>query len=623
LSFDTRWFSTALKSIGDAVIATDGAGRILFLNPVAESLTGWTSDEATGRPLTEVFRIVNERTRRPVEDPVERVLATRQVVGLANHTLLSSREGAEVPIDDSAAPIYDGQANVTGVILIFRDITERRRAELVNERLAAIVESSDDIIVSKTLDGVITGWNRGAERILGYSADEVIGKHVSILMPTELVEDMPKILNRVRKGERVDHYHTKRRRKDGTILDVSLTVSPIRDADGVIVGASKIGRDITREKLVEAERREAERRKDEFLAMLAHELRNPLASISNAAQLLGSLETEDDLEWAKDVVQRQVKHLARLIDDLLDVSRITRGTIALQTESVALSPIVGGAIESVRPLVEERKHELNVSLAPGPLRLEADPLRIEQILVNLLGNAAKYTDAGGRIWLSAAQDGNEIVVKVRDSGIGMTLELLGRAFDLFVQGDRSAARTEGGLGIGLTLVQKLAELHGGGVSATSDGPGKGCEFTVRLPAAAESAAASTRPRVTLPRVARGASRVLVVDDMKDTARAMAKVLRLLGHDVQVAHDGPSAIEAARAQRPEVVMLDIGLPGMDGYEVARRLRQEDCCKDAAIIAVSGYGQDEDRRRSKKAGFDHHLVKPIDQFTLASLLAPQPS
>jgi PAS domain S-box-containing protein len=619
--FDDRWFSTALRSIGDAVIATDGAGRVLFLNPVAEGLTGWAARDAEGRPLAEVFRIVNERTRKPVENPVERVIATGRVAGLANHTLLVARDSKEFPIDDSAAPILDEDGRVTGVVLVFRDITERRQAELVKERLAAIVESSDDIIVSKTLDGVITSWNRGAERVLGYTADEVIGKHISVIMPPELVEDMPRILGRIRKGERVDHYQTKRRRKDGTIIDVSLTVSPIRDASGKIIGASKVGRDITREKLIEAEREEAERRKDEFLAMLAHELRNPLASISNAAQLLGTLESEDDLEWAKDVVQRQVRHLARLIEDLLDVSRITRGTIALQTESVALSPIVAGAIESVRPLVEERKHELNVSLAPGPLRLEADPLRIEQILVNLLSNAAKYTDAGGTIWLSAAQEGKEIIVKVRDTGIGMTPWLLARAFDLFVQGDRSAARSEGGLGIGLTLVQKLAELHGGRVTASSEGPDKGSEFTVRLPAAEEPAARPAGPKITLPPVARGSSRVLVVDDMTDTARAMEKVLRLLGHDVRVAHDGPSALEVARAQRPEFILLDIGLPGMDGYEVARQLRREDCCKGATIVAVSGYGQDEDRRRSRAAGFDHHLVKPVDQFALASLLAPQ--
>ncbi|HEU5117132.1 MAG TPA: PAS domain S-box protein, partial [Isosphaeraceae bacterium] len=245
VAFDERWFCTALRSIGDAVIATDEQGLVLFLNPVAESLTGWTGVEAHGRPLPEVFSIINETTRSTVENPVEKVLATGRIVGLANHTVLVSRDGRELPIDDSAAPIHDEEGRVKGVILVFRDITEKRQAELVQEQMAAIVHSSDDIILSKSLDGIILSWNRGAERILGYSAGEVIGKNVSMLMPPDFAEDTEKILGRIRQGESVDHYITKRRRKDGTIIDVSLTVSPIRNVEGEVIGASKIGRDIT------------------------------------------------------------------------------------------------------------------------------------------------------------------------------------------------------------------------------------------------------------------------------------------------------------------------------------------------------------------------------------------
>ena len=515
------------------------------------------------------------------------------------------------------------KGEVTGVILVFRDVTERRRNAELKERLAAVVESSDDIIVSKNLEGVITSWNQGAERILGYSADEVIGRHVSILMPPEHIEDMEKILSRIRRGEKVDHFETRRRRKDGTVIDVSLTVSPIRNDAGEIVGASKIGRDITQQKLVEAERVEADRRKDEFLAMLAHELRNPLSSINNAVQLFGELETEEDLLWAKDVVQRQVKHLARLIDDLLDVSRLTRGKFALRKEPLNLSPIVSSAVEVVRPLLEERKHELSVSLVNGGLRLDADALRLEQILVNLLTNAAKYTDAGGRISLTARHEGKDIVITVRDTGMGITSELLPRVFDIFAQGDRTAARSEGGLGIGLTLVQKLAEMHGGQVFAASEGPGKGSEFTVRLPALEDSVLLKTVPKAIPPRIARQSSRVLVVDDNRDTASGLSRLLTLIGHDVQVAHDGPAAIEQARIHRPEIVILDIGLPGMDGYQVAKQLRRETCCKYSVIIAASGYGQEEDRRRSREAGFDHHLVKPVDVDVLMTLFAPQSS
>jgi signal transduction histidine kinase len=437
-------------------------------------------------------------------------------------------------------------------------------------------------------------------------------------MPPENIEDTEKILGMVRRGQKVDHYETKRRRKDGTIIDVSLTVSPIREASGRVIGASKIGRDITEQKRIEAERQEADRRKDEFLAMLAHELRNPLASINTAAQLFGSLETEENLEWAKEVVQRQVKHLARLIDDLLDVSRITRGKISLRKEPLNLSPVVSSAVEAVRPLIEERRHELSVTHT-GTLRLEADPLRLEQILVNLLTNAAKYTDAGGHIGLTARREGADIVIKVRDTGVGISRELLPRVFDLFVQGDRTMARSEGGLGIGLTLVKSLVEMHGGTITAMSEGPGTGSEFTVRLPEFHGGARETVKPTRVLPLVAHQGSRVLVVDDNADTARGVSRLLRLLGHDVQTTYDGPTAIELARSYQPEVVLLDIGLPGMDGYAVVKQLRKEDCCKNALIVAVSGYGQEEDRRRSREAGFDQHLIKPVDYDALMSVFA----
>ena len=533
LRAEQKRLEVTLGSIGDAVIATDVDGRIVLMNPIAESLCGWTQNDAIGKPLSEVFHIVNEKTRLVVESPVEKVIHTGQVVGLGNHTILIARDRRETAIDDSAAPIIDEQGVVSGVVLVFRDVSERRKAQELNERLAAIVESSDDIIVSKNFDGIITSWNRGAERILGYSAEEVIGRHVSILMPPEQAEDVTKILSLIRRGERIEHYETKRRAKDGTIIDVSITVSPIRDASGRILGASKIGRDIRMLKLLEVERREADLRKDEFLAMLAHELRNPLASINNAVQLFGRLETEDDLEWAKDVILRQIKHLARLIDDLLDVSRITRGKIELRKEFVNLSPVVGSAVEVVRSLIEERKHELNVSLAPGVLRLEADPVRLEQILVNLLTNAAKYTEAGGRIWLSASREDNDLVIKVRDTGVGIAAELLPRIFDLFTQEDRSIARSEGGSGIGLALVQKLTEMHGGSVTASSEGPGSGSEFTVRLPAAAESSARPRNPKPTFAALARPCARVLVVDDNVDTASGLVRLLKLLGHDVKL------------------------------------------------------------------------------------------
>jgi len=614
-----EYWRVAMESIADGVIITDSAGLVTYLNPSAEKLCGCQLREATGKTTQQILRVFEQTTREPIASLVEQVFRERRAVAGRGGVLLR-REGSEIPVDERASPVFDAEGSLTGVVVVFRDVSQSSAEKLLDERLAAIVESSEDIIVSKTLDGVITSWNRGAERVLGYSAEEMVGKHVSTIMPPDAIEDVAKILNKIRMGEKVEHYETRRIRKDGRIIDVSLTVSPVRDASGRIVGASKIGRDISQQKAIDAERREAERRKDEFLAMLAHELRNPLASISNAVQLFGKLETEDELEWAKEVVNRQVKHLARLIDDLLDVSRITRGKISLRRETVNLSPIVSSAVEAVRPLIEDRKHQLVVSLAAGGLQIDADPVRLEQILINLLTNAAKYTEAGGRITLSASVDGDQVVVSVQDTGLGIPAELMPRLFDLFVQGDRSIARSEGGLGIGLTLVKSLTELHGGKVTAESDGAGKGSLFTLRFPASKNVLA--IRPsggRSNLPRMARQHSRVLVVDDNVDTASGLARLLKLLGHEVEMAHDGEKAIERARALLPEVVLLDIGLPGMDGFEVVRQLRQEPCCRTSLIIAVSGYGQEEDRRKSEEAGFDHHLVKPIDLDSLLGLMA----
>lgn len=611
-----EFWRVAVSSIGDGVILVDADSRVSFMNPVAESLCGWAASEACGKRLSEIFQIANELTGAPVSNPAEEAIRDGRVIRLANHTVLIRPDGTRSPIEDSAAPIVNDLGNISGAVLVFRDVTQQRNAREIKEQLAAIVESSDDIIVSKDLNGIIRSWNRGAQNVLGYSAEEVIGKHISTLMPREQVEDFTIILRKIARGERVDHYETKRRHKDGRIIDVSLTVSPIRDAYGNIIGASKIGRDITEQKRMQAEQQAAERRKDEFLAMLAHELRNPLASISNAVHLFGQLERQEDVEWAKGIVLRQVKHLVRLIDDLLDVSRITRGKISLKKERVALPAILASAIEVTRPLFSERDHELRTDIDER-LTLDADPTRLEQMLVNLLTNAAKYTEPGGQVFLSAVKEGSDVVVRVRDSGIGIEPELLTKVFELFVQGDRSAARTEGGLGIGLTLVQKLAAMHGGTVTAISQGVGRGSEFILRLPATGPNLPinATTSQAAKDPPQGR---RILVVDDNHDTATSMAKLLTLMGNQVRTANDGGIALTVARAFVPEFILLDIGLPGMDGYEVARLFRQEACCRDATIIAVSGYGQEADRRRSKEAGFDHHLVKPVDYEKLLPLL-----
>jgi signal transduction histidine kinase/ActR/RegA family two-component response regulator len=363
--------------------------------------------------------------------------------------------------------------------------------------------------------------------------------------------------------------------------------------------------------------READRRKDEFLATLGHELRNPLAPISNSLHLLRlTLAPDDKTDRICDMMERQLKGMVRLVDDLLEVSRITRGKIALRREEVSLAAVVRGAIDTTRPLLDAARHELVVSLPAEPLLLDGDALRLGQVFANLLNNAIKYTPARGRIAISAWRDGDDVVVTVRDSGIGIPPEMLTRVFDMFMQVPRQAEPQPGGLGIGLTLVRNLVEMHGGRVHARSDGPGRGTEIVVRLPLAEPArppSDAPSPPPATLP-----CRRVLVVDDNRDAADSLGLLLELLGAQVEVVHDGPAALRALERYQPAVVVLDIGMPGMDGYEVARRIRQHAQARDVVLVALTGWGQEEDRRRCRSAGFDHHLTKPIDVQAFQALM-----
>jgi signal transduction histidine kinase len=366
---------------------------------------------------------------------------------------------------------------------------------------------------------------------------------------------------------------------------------------------------------------EADRRKDEFLAMLAHELRNPLTPVRTAIDLLRlKVPNEPLLRHASDVIDRQVTHMTRLVDDLLDVSRITRGKVQLQKEAVELGSVLSCAVETARSLIESRKHELTVTISPQPVRFLADPTRLSQVFANLLNNAAKYTEPGGRILLNAEQVGDNIVVRVSDSGMGIPADVLPHVFELFAQADRSLDRSQGGLGIGLTLVRRLVEMHGGTVEASSPGPGHGSEFVVRIPAVSH---VELLPETETPAdetvMDSVGLRVLVVDDNVDVARTLAMVLSEVGHEVHTVHDGPSALDATGDLRPDIVFLDLGLPGMDGYEVARRIRRQPVGDSLVLVALSGYGREEDLRRSRAAGFDLHLTKPVGLAVLEPLLA----
>ncbi|HEY7426719.1 MAG TPA: ATP-binding protein, partial [Gemmataceae bacterium] len=387
----------------------------------------------------------------------------------------------------------------------------------------------------------------------------------------------------------------------------------------------QLEREIAERKRAEEALKETDRCKDEFLAMLAHELRNPLAPIRNALHILRLDENNSERHRRTyDLMERQIEHLVRLVDDLLDVSRITRGKIKVQKARVDLASVVARAVESSRPVIQERGHTLEVALPKEPVAVTADPVRLAQVILNLLNNAAKYTPEGGRIWLTAAAEGSEAVVRVRDTGVGIPAEMLPKVFDLFTQVDRAIDRSLGGLGIGLTLVRRLTELHGGTVEAFSRGPGQGSEFVVRLPRAPDEKPAHPIVGQGEKNALADASpatrrRLLVVDDNKDSANSLAMLLRLLGNDVDTAHDGEQALQAVADYRPDAVLLDIGLPGMSGYDVARAVRVRPELGQPVLIALTGFGSEEDRRQSRESGFNAHLVKPVELTALQALLA----
>jgi len=648
---------------------------------------------------------------------------------------------------------------------------KRAAMERQDREFKAIVESSEDAIVSKTLDGVIRSWNAGAERLFGYSRQEAVGQPITLIIPPERLDEERAILKQLCRGERVEHFETVRVSKDGRRLDISLTISPVCDEAGHVIGASKIARDISEKKRAENALRESEeryrraaaeaaraaeanakfraffeqgrnfagvlaldgtvveanrlcldacgftydevigkpfwecgwwnrsealremvraaslqaaagrlfraetnyfvadgaervvdlilspvtdeagrvlfvaatgtdvterrrmedalrhqdRRKDEFLAMLAHELRNPLAAIRTAVHILVLKgPPQPELKWGREVIERQAKHLTRLIEDLLDVSRISTGKFQLKSVPVDIREVVTRAAESVLPLMAAKQHDLRIVLPDQPLSTVADPARLEQVVSNLLTNAAKYTDNRGSITLTGAKEGSSIVLRIRDSGIGIAPEMLPHIFDLYTQVHGDRASSLGGLGIGLTLVKLLVELHGGSVTATSEGPGKGSEFTIRLPAMVpppqpSDEAGQGELSFLEPSPRAGRRRVLVVDDNMDIALGLAILLESSGYEVKTAHEGPSALEIAREFRPEFVVMDIGLPGMNGYELAEAFQAEHGLRTASLIAISGFGQHHDRQRAAAAGFAHHMLKPVDLEILLPILA----
>jgi PAS domain S-box-containing protein len=483
-----------------------------------------------------------------------------------------------------------------------------------------LVEAMQQGAVTLSHDGGIIYCNAGFAEMVGRPAEKIIGAPITSVFS---FADHDILKQSLAEGQLEKQVELTLRADDGTRMPVLVSFN-LLPLDGVLAVCLVIT-DLAEHKHNE-QLKDTDRRKDEFLAMLAHELRNPLAPISNAAQMLDLWNKGDnkDAQWACEVIGRQVRQMTRIVDDLLDVSRITQGKIKLRKAAVDVSSIVSAAVETSRPLIEGRKHKLNITLASETLKVEADLTRMAQVITNLLNNAAKYTEEGGQIWLSVQRDGSDATIAVRDNGIGMPADMLATVFDLFPQADRTIDRSQGGLGIGLTLVRTLVELHGGSVSASSDGVGRGSEFVVRLPLVGASRMKSVEPSTaeTNGHLAGFSQRILVVDDNVDSAKTLAMMLKVMGHESRVSHDGQAAIETAQEFRPTLVLLDIGLPRMNGYMVAEQLRSIPALRGVILVALTGYGEDQDRRRSREAGFDQHFVKPLSFAALQELVGSLP-
>jgi PAS domain S-box-containing protein len=634
-----KWLEVTLESIGDGVITADVDGNVTTLNPVAEELTGWTTAEAKGQPLTKVFHIVNEDTRAEVENPALRAIKEGVVFGLANHTLLIAKGGREICIDDNGAPIKSDGV-VLGAILVFRDITERRKAEQARALLAGIVDSSEDAIISKNLDGIVTSWNHAAERMFGWSSEEAVGQSIIMIIPTELRAEETMILGRLRQGQRIEHFETIRQTKDGRRLNISLSISPVRNEDGQVIGASKIARDITERVHAEEERavllaseraaREraeaASRAKDEFVAMISHEIRSPLNAILGWSQMLrqGTLDKSATTN-ALESIERNARAQAQLVSDLLDISRVITGKLRINARPVDITNSLESALESIRPAAEAKQIQIEIEREPYATVVTGDADRLQQVLWNLLSNAVKFTPRGGQVKVSITRSDSQLELTISDTGAGINPEFLPYIFERFTQADTTTARSHAGLGLGLSIVRHIIELHGGTVTAQSEGAGKGASFRITLPVRALKTRDVDKetdvPANSLAAdIALNSVRVMVVDDEAETRDLLKVMLASHGADVATYGSGAEALAQIAAWKPQVIVSDIGMPVQDGYAFIRKVRSLGASEPLIpAIALTAYARAEDRMRALAAGFQMHVPKPVEASELVMVIA----
>jgi PAS domain S-box-containing protein len=604
----------------------DARGRYLYANDAAVRAFGVPCAKLYGKTDDEVFPPATaaqfkENDRRALAGAgVQAVETLRHPDGVVHHSLVAK---FSIPDPAGTGPLVGGMAI---------DVTRQKRTEDELRHRAEEMEKLMDLVPM----GVFIAHDPACRLITGNRAGYEMmrlpsGVNLSVTPPPgstapfallregkELSTEQLPMQYAAAHGVEVRNAELEHVHPDGAAFTMYGSAAPLFDAAGKVRGCVAAFLDITERKRIEGQLRDADRRKDEFLATLAHELRNPLAPLRNGLELLRRADGDGQrIAEARTVMERQLEQLVHLVDDLLDVSRITRGKVQLRKERVNLADAVRGAVETTRPLIEASAHKLTVTLPAEPLYLDADRTRLAQVFSNLLHNAAKYTEPGGHVWLTAERDGGQVVVSVRDTGIGIAAEHLPRLFEMFSQAAPALERSHGGLGIGLSLVRGLVELHGGRVEAQSGGPGKGSEFTVRLPAVEAPAPPATAAPEKKPEGG-PKCRILVADDNRDAVRSLALLLRMMGHEVHTAHDGLEAVQAAATFRPDAALLDIGMPKMNGYEAARSIREQPWGRNTVLVAVTGWGQEEDKRRAREVGFNEHMTKPVDPVELEKLV-----
>jgi len=623
-----RFRGNVLDQINDAVIAVDDEYRVTYFNAAAERLYDVAASAVLGCPLEEVYR---ERwLGENDEDTADAMLRTSGY--WRGENIHIKKSGEEIYVETSVSRLLHSNGT-SGILAVIRDSTARKRAEqslldisMTQQRsareLRSLANNLPELVARFDADHRYLFVNKAVASATGIDVRAFHGHTNGELgIIPALCALWDDHLTLVFRSETESKFEFEYETPAGRRTFYTYLI-PEKDLIGSVVSCLCVGHDITERKRAEAAAHETSRRKDEFLATLAHELRNPLAPIRNAIEIMRLSPVREVRIQARNMIERQLTQMVRLVDDLLDVSRITLGRVELRKQRTYLATVIQNAVETSRPLIEASSHELTVNLPASPVVVDADSTRLAQVFVNLLNNAAKYTPANGRIILTAVTEGSDVCISVRDTGIGIPQEMLPLVFELFTQVDRALDRAQGGLGIGLTLVKRLVEMHGGTVEARSEGEGRGSEFVVRLPLVATA----TTPTFQAAQDADpdggpgNRCRVLVVDDNRDANDSLTALLRLQGHITAAAYDGLEAISATEHFHPEAILLDIGLPKLNGYEAARQIRKQPGGERLMLIALTGWGQEEDRRRSRDAGFDHHLVKPADPLELERILAP---